>query len=139
MTKTIKLSLIQNRICGITETTIDPKDFLLNDCASPEDIARWGTKPYCIGNEHGALCVVWAGNEQEAFDEAADADKLDSMLVDNVDWSSEDSEDCVALGNASEAFDLTYAWVNEVNYSKFTADMWYQIGNLYGEADTLEG
>lgn len=92
---------------------------LLNNVLFPKSIDpdAWpnphNVKAWIIGNEFGGICLVWASNEQEAFDEAVDANMLDSMLAENQDY---DDDSLTALGSASELFDLTYAWIQPVEW-----------------------
>ena len=71
---------------------------------------------YVIGHEFGAICAVWASNGQEALDEACDLDLLDCFLCEDQSPENYDSGDFVALGNASELFDLQYAWLGVVEF-----------------------
>ena len=92
---------------------------LLNNVLFPKSIDPeaaynpYNVKAWIIGNEFGGLCMVWASNERDAFDDAVDANMLDSMLAENQDY---DNESLAALGNASELFDLTYAWIHPVEW-----------------------
>lgn len=72
-----------------------------------------GVRLFVIGHEHGAICAIWASHEQEAFDEACDANFIDSLMAENQDH---DDDTLTPLGNASELFDLTYAWVGAVEF-----------------------
>lgn len=74
----------------------------------PHDIRAW-----VIGNEYGTLCMVWASHEQEAFDEACDAGLIDCLMAENQDYENEELAPC---GNAGELFDLSYAWIHEVQW-----------------------
>jgi len=56
---------------------------------------------------NGCICIVGAGNEQDAFDEACDGDKLDKYQIPESDVTDDNCEDYIALGNASEWFDLS--------------------------------
>lgn len=71
---------------------------------------------YVIGHEFGSICAVWASNEQEALNEACDLDLLDCFLCEDQSPENYDSGDFVALGNASELFDLQYAWLGVVEF-----------------------
>ena len=75
---------------------------------NPHNIKAW-----YIGNEHGPLAVVWAGNQQEALDEACDLGALDSLLAEDQDYGD---ETCTALGNASELFNLLHVWLAEIEF-----------------------
>lgn len=68
---------------------------------------------FVIGHEFGAICAVWASHEQEAFDEACDANLIDCLMSENQDF---DNEELTPLGNASELFDLTHAWIGTVEF-----------------------
>lgn len=72
-----------------------------------------GVRLWVIGHEHGAICAVWAGHAQEAFDEACDADMIDSLMAEEQDHANDDLTPC---GNASELFDLEHAWIGEVEF-----------------------
>ena len=71
---------------------------------------------YVIGHEFGAICAVWASNEQEALDEACNLNLLDCFLCEDQSAKAYDSGDFVALGNASELFDLQHAWLGVVEF-----------------------
>jgi len=68
---------------------------------------------FVIGHEHGAICAVWAGNEQDALDTAVDLKAIDCLMADDQNY---EDESLTALGNAGELFDLSYAWVGEVQF-----------------------
>lgn len=73
----------------------------------------YNVKLWVIGNEYGALCAVWGSSEQDALDEAVDAGMLDCLMAEEQDY---DNEALTPLGNASELFDLDYAWMGEVEF-----------------------
>lgn len=75
---------------------------------NPHNVRLWA-----IGHEFGALCAVWASHEQEALDEACDAGLLDCLMAEDQD---QENEELTPLGNASELFDLTHAWIGEVEF-----------------------
>jgi len=75
---------------------------------NPHNVRLW-----VIGHEHGAICAVWASHEQDAFDEAVDANKLDCLMADEQDY---DDDSLTPLGNASELFNLSYIWIGEVEF-----------------------
>jgi len=85
-----------------------PKHIDIDTAYNPYNVKAW-----IIGNEYGTLCLVWASHDQEAFDEACDAGLIDSMMAENQDY---DNASLIALGNASELFDLSYAWIREVQW-----------------------
>ena len=68
---------------------------------------------FVIGHEFGAICAVWASHEQEALDEACDANLIDCLLAENQDI---DNEELTPLGDASELFDLSHAWIGTVEF-----------------------
>lgn len=79
-----------------------------SDRYNPNNIRLW-----VIGYEFGAVCAVFAGCEQYAFDQAVDLNQLDCLMSDDQDY---DDEGLTALGNASELFDLSCAWIAEVEF-----------------------
>lgn len=100
------------RIVELDESNIVCNDIMLpadidNSCRyNPHNVRLW-----VIGHEHGAICAIFASHEQEAFDNAVDANKLNCLMLD------EETDDCARLGNASEPFDLSYAWIGEVEFN----------------------
>jgi hypothetical protein len=75
---------------------------------NPHNVRMW-----VIGHEFGAICAVFASSEQDAFDAAVDGNMLDCLMAQDQDH---DDESLTPLGNASELFDLTYAWLAEVEF-----------------------
>lgn len=102
---------------GLVE--IDPENVYLNDVVLPREIdPDGGYNPHgvglwVIGHEFGAICAVWGANEQEVLDNACDLNALDSLLAEDQDY---DNQDLTPLGNASELFDLTTAWIGRVEW-----------------------
>ena len=96
------------------EVELEDERILCNDVTlpthrfNPHSVRLW-----VIGNEYGALCAVWAGNEQDALDEACDAGLLAGLAIDEPDSEDED-EDIARLGNAGEPHDLTNCWMQTV-------------------------
>lgn len=92
----------------------------LNDVMLPASIdhdARYNpnnVRLWVIGHEFGALCAVWAGHEQEAFDAAVDLGLLDCLMSEEQD---RENESLTALGNASEIFDLQSVWIADVDFN----------------------
>lgn len=68
---------------------------------------------FVIGHEFGAICAIFASSEQDALDSAVDADMLDCLKAENQDY---DDESLASLGNASELFDLSNAWIGSVEF-----------------------
>jgi len=73
-----------------------------------------GVRMFVIGHEYGAICAVWASNEQYALDNACDLDMIDCLLDDDQDC---EDESLTPLGNAGELFDLSCAWIGEVQFN----------------------
>lgn len=94
--------------CVLLNNVLFPKSIDSEAAYNPHNVRAW-----IIGDELGISCMVWASNEQEAFDEACDAGMIDQMLSTDQDY---DNEELTALGNASELFDLTYARIEEVSW-----------------------
>lgn len=76
-----------------------------------------GRSLYVLGDISGAICAVWADNDQEAFDEAADQGFLDQYQVEESEVrqrpDGDEDLDCLELiraGNASEPFGFDQAW-----------------------------
>ena len=86
---------------------LDDRHCLCNDIVFPDEYNPHNVRPWLIGSECGALALVWAECEQDALGEACDNDLLNAIRVEEVDAD----EDTARLGNASEPFDLTYAWL----------------------------
>ena len=90
---------------------------LANDVVFSHERHPYRMRLWIIGNEFGALAAVWASCEQDAMDEACDAGLLDGLSLDAetvADWSIHyRGEGIMRLGNASEAFDATNAWLHE--------------------------
>lgn len=114
----INLKLKANNFCP-DYVEINPSTFYLNNVVLPKYIDPDGAfnphnvRCWVIGHEHGPVCAIWAPSEQEAFDEAADAGGLDCFLTEKQDY---DDESLTPLGNASELFDLSYAWIGVVEW-----------------------
>lgn len=100
-----------------TLVELDGSKILLNDVNLPEHIEHsynpHNVRLWVIGHTFGALCAVWASCEQDALDEAVDNNMLDCLMAEGA---CEDEEDLTPLGNASELFDLSYAWIGEVEF-----------------------
>lgn len=97
---------MQSKYQEITFTdgdVLNKEDWIPQGEYNPHNVHPW------LFHDHGfVLCVVFAGNLQDALDIAADADKLDRYLVDAKDYPEDDPawEDFAYLGNASEPFDI---------------------------------
>ena len=85
-----------------------PPEIDASDRYNPQNIRLW-----VIGHEHGPICAVFAGCEQYALDQAVDLHQLDYLMAADQDY---DDETLTSLGNASELFDLSHAWIAEVEF-----------------------
>lgn len=85
-----------------------PPEINASDRYNPNNIRLW-----VIGHEHGPLCAVFAGCGQYALDQACDLNMIDCLMAEDQDY---DNEGLTSLGNASELFDLSYAWIAEVEF-----------------------
>ena len=97
--------------------TIPDDRILANDVTFPHEYNPHNVRLWVIGNEYGAICAVWADCEQEALDEALDAGKLDSFLVEPEDVDPDLLADgfYAHLGNAGEITDLSYCSMEEIS------------------------
>ncbi len=96
---------------------LDADRILCNDVILPGEFNPHNVRLWVIGNEFGALCAVWA-TEHEALDVAVDESTfLDCHKVKypTAEELEAEDDDRTYLGNASELFDLTYVWMQEVN------------------------
>ena len=102
-----------------TLAELEGEKIVCNDVQLPVHIdANNSYNPYnvramVIGNEYGAICVVFASHAQEALDNAVNSNMLDSLM------SSEEQDEydsLTPLGNASELFDLSNVWIGEVDF-----------------------
>lgn len=73
---------------------------------------------YAICNEFGVIAIVYADNDQDALDEAMDCGKLDSELMDMVDYREYESkgwtDSFMLLGNASEPVWCEYLSISQI-------------------------
>lgn len=100
---------------------IDLEDdcILCNDVTLPFDFNPHNTSLWVIGNEFGAVCAIWAQNEQDAFDGLIDQGRGDSFLVseeDRKEASEAMLDEWACLGDAGEPCDLTHAWICKVAF-----------------------
>ena len=118
-----------------------------NDVNFPKSIdPDASTNPYnvrlfVIGHEFGALCAVWASNDQEALDNACDFNLLDCLMDEEQDYDKQEENDLTAPGNASELFDLSNVWIGEVKFDPARdIQLIVQMVRCYeNQKDTLEG
>ena len=102
----------------ICEYELNPKEILCNDIIFPWEYNPHKVRPFVISNEYGTLCLVWADCIQNAIDNACDLNMLNSFIVDEKDYTEEEKNDLVHIGNAGELSDLTYMQCNEIDISK---------------------
>lgn len=102
-------------VCELESDKINCNDAMFP--ASIDVASRYNpnnVKMYVIGHEHGAICSVFASNDQDALDNACDAGLIDCLMSEE---QNHDDETLTPLGNASELFDLTYAWIGQVDFN----------------------
>jgi len=90
-----------------------PKEIDADSAYNPHRVRLW-----VIGHEFGAICAVWAGGEQDAFDEACDSGMLECLQVSEEQQNADviGADEYAYLGNASEPHDLTHAWIAPVEW-----------------------
>jgi hypothetical protein len=102
---------------------------------------------FVISNEYGAVCAVWASNEQDALDEAVDNGLMDSFAVegpisfDEKEQADEDEDGITVtrLGNAGEPFYLDNCAVSRVSQDDMPVGLMLAFAEARGEgADTLD-
>lgn len=102
-----------------TMCELEAQHIICNDVMLPAEIdadSRFNphnVRLWVIGHEFGAICAIFASCEQDALDAAVDADELDSLLSEDQNY---EDETLTSLGNASELFDLSHAWISTVDF-----------------------
>lgn len=91
---TLTFETIANRLSGGAPVELDADRCLTNNIIFADEYNPHHVRPWVIGNQFGALCLVWAGNEQDAFDAAWNADKLGGLAVDEDDYRERCEEAC---------------------------------------------
>lgn len=98
-------------------TEIEGEKIICNDVNLPKHIESTynphNVRLWAIGHEFGAVCAIFASNEQDALDAAVDADQMDFCLAEEQDH---DNEHLTPLGNASDLFDLSTVWIAPVEF-----------------------
>ena len=89
--------------------TIAKRLLAINGFSEKHSFNPYNVKAYVIHNEYGVICIAIGDSLQEALDNAVDNDCLNSCLINVLDRS--DLDDACFLGNAGEAFDLSYIGV----------------------------
>jgi hypothetical protein len=101
MNTLINTDTIARGIAALAEEGYDIGD------TNPHNVRAW-----LVYTEFGERCIVTGANEQEALDNAADSEALDSDMMSDEDYQEylgkgwEDSY--IRLGNASEPFWCEY-------------------------------
>lgn len=94
--------------------TLKPENIYCNEePVLPDDYHPYNMRLWVIGHTYGAVCAVWATCEQNAFDNACNLNAIDCFLSEEQD---DDNEELTPLGNASELFDLSEAFIYEVDF-----------------------
>lgn len=117
----IDLPLVSTRLRPTCEVQIEPDRVLSNDVVLPWETHPHRIRLWCIGNEFGPVCAVWAACEQDALDEMVDSNLGNSFLVPNPNEetiSEDEREEWAYLGNASEPCNLSYCWMQPVDLAK---------------------
>ena len=99
------------------QDVVNPGDFIPEGEFNPQKI-----RPWLIHDAGFTIAVVFASCEQDAFDEAADAGKLDPFLVSDSEMADygPDCEGLAYLGNASEPFDIQTLGIVELPNPPFS-------------------
>ena len=104
------------------QTTTKAIDVNLDRCLAEDVVFKdeynpHSVRPWIIGNEYGALCLVWASSEQDALDNACDANLLAGIALDEEvveELVADGNEDSIMyLGNASEPFESENVWLTD--------------------------
>lgn len=80
----------------------------LNDFIPAGSFNPYNVRPWLLHDHGTPIAVVFASDSQEALDIAADAGKLDSLLISPsaIDNYDEKEEGITRLGNACKPFDI---------------------------------
>lgn len=93
---------------------LKPKYILTNDVIFPWEYNPHNVRPWILGNEYGAVCLVWAASLQDAVDAACDNNCMNSFLSDETDEKEIELYDLTRIGNAGELADLQHLWCREI-------------------------
>ena len=118
----------------IEPVNIHADNILTNDVRIPGHGSNFHkVTAWVIGNEYGALFMVWASNEQDALDEGVDKGMMESFLVENPKPEDHDNENYTALGNAGELHDISHCWIREI--LPFKQQSWeWQVAMIRAES-----
>ncbi len=89
-----------------------------DECIYQGEYNPHNKRPWLIHLSGCALCVVFAYNEQEALDEAADHDRLQGCEMDGGVDEDADENEYTRLGNDSALYDLTHIQITELPIPK---------------------
>jgi hypothetical protein len=78
------------------EIDLNQERCLTNDVIFRDEYNPHRVRPWIIGNEYGALCLVWAAHEQDAFDAACDADMLGGLAIDADHYAELCRDECLS-------------------------------------------
>lgn len=80
-------------------------------------------RPFIIGHEFGAICIVFADCAQDTLDIAADNGNLDCFLIPTdrlLEMNDKQEADVLYLGNESKAYNDDYMWMDELPNPKLS-------------------
>lgn len=123
------LSTLQRFPFASCPTSCDlPEDKIcVSDMLAPDDYNPHNRKAWIVGDVSGALALVWADCEGDAWDEAADAGALNHLQLEedeasvkgrDGDWMDNPDLEIIRAGNASEPFHVDGAWMVGVSPGK---------------------
>ena len=117
-----KIYTKQNRLMPAGEFIVSAGNIKLNDFMFPAEIdstCRYNpnnTRLWIMGHSFGAVGCVFASHEQDAFDNAVDLDMMNHCIAEDQNGDNDTDEVLTSLGNAGELFDLSDAWIAEVDF-----------------------
>lgn len=97
------------------EIDLDNSRILCNDVIFHGEFNPHNVRLWVVGNEFGALGAAWAPCEQDAFDILCDAMLLAGLEVEPPK-TEEEEEEVTRLGNEGVPHDMTYAWIQQVEF-----------------------
>lgn len=84
----------------------------VEDCIYQGEFNPHNVRPWLIYGLYGAYAIVFASNEQDALDIAADADKLKACASERLETDTD------YLGNAGDPYDLTDVGITALKIPK---------------------
>ena len=91
-----------------------------NDIIFPGEFNPNNVRPWIIGHQFGALCVVWAECEQDALDNMVDlcpCEIVNCFVLDDEELEKPEEtvrEGIAYLGNSGEPCDISTLWIAPV-------------------------